>query len=245
MGSIYQSTRVLRSISGQSSKSGTSSRSASSARISALGDITAAADSGIKWDPTDDEQIINSALLQFLKAVALATPNSKVGWSMRRLRYNVAYNVASMETRTDGFLGELGSTSTQEAFSILEAKPRVLSREGDGRSTFFQKSAEVINWIMGDQKQGRKVPLQSLTTSDHSRLLIAQSRHEIFLVIATYDDEYVSYLNGKGSSSSTFMTMQQYGPYNINDAGHMKYLAEYLVEFYLHLSEPMSCGRLN
>ena len=50
---------------------------------------------------------------------------------------------------------------------------------------------------------------------------MSQDRHEIFLTIASYDDNYIKYLRGEGEESHSFLEMQEYGPFAINKSDHM------------------------
>lgn len=60
----------------------------------------------------------------------------------------------------------------------------------------------------------------------YRRFHVSQDRHEIFLTVAKYDDDYVRYLEDKNYRSGTrsFMTMHQYGPWNTLDAAQMSAL---------------------
>ncbi|PLB52252.1 hypothetical protein P170DRAFT_472159 [Aspergillus steynii IBT 23096] len=204
--------------------------------LSHFSDITAAANSENPhkdFAPTKDEQIVNESLVMLLSALALNTPGIPCLWNSTRIGFRVDFETASMEARTDGYLGLRGGSNEEETFAILEAKSRVRTRKADEHSIYFQESAELVCWIKHDQKESRKYGLPALKTGYHSRLLIAQDRHEIYVVIATYDDTYIQYLNGEEVPSSCFMTMQEYGPFNTMFGNNMRRFAEFAIGFSL------------
>lgn len=51
----------------------------------------------------------------------------------------------------------------------------------------------------------------------HRRLLVSQDRHQIFLIVATFDDDYVHYMSGDDDTGQSFLVMQEYGPYDAGD----------------------------
>lgn len=64
------------------------------------------------------------------------------------------------------------------------------------------------------------------------RLLISQDRHEIYLSVATFDDEYVKYIQGRPTSKEpSLLIMQSYGPFPVADKSEMMQLGVYLLAF--------------
>ncbi len=63
------------------------------------------------------------------------------------------------------------------------------------------------------------------------RALISQNRREIWVTIASYDNDYVDYISGNDPSASKnpFMTMKRYGPFPIEDGDHVKALCHMLL----------------
>lgn len=61
--------------------------------------------------------------------------------------------------------------------------------------------------------------------------MISQDRHEIFLVIAKYDKDYVKYLNTGKYHDGLFMTMHEFGPFKPEEEEHMRKLGAYLLAF--------------
>ncbi|OJJ07604.1 hypothetical protein ASPVEDRAFT_33809 [Aspergillus versicolor CBS 583.65] len=111
------------------------------------------------WERTNDGQIVNEALLLFLRAFTINTLGSRCSWSSERLAFKIKYHRAEMESRRDGYLGLCGHDKNKEAFVILEAKGQGRTRKGAGMSVYKQESAEMVNWIMHDEKTPRQVPL--------------------------------------------------------------------------------------
>lgn len=67
--------------------------------------------------------------------------------------------------------------------------------------------------------------------------MITQDRHEVYLVIAEYDDKYVQYLNTGVYNDRVFMTMHEFGPFEPQSEGHMKLLGSYIQAFTSKLLE--------
>ncbi|KAJ5819122.1 hypothetical protein N7474_004713 [Penicillium riverlandense] len=180
----------------------------------------------VRWTPTRDEQIVNTALLEYLNALTVNIPEVQCDWSSARLAFKAEFGQAHMEARTDGFLKGEGM---EEAFAILEVKPRVRDREGDP-AIQYQESAQMVGWILHDEKNTRKVALPK-------RLIISQDRNEIYITEASYKDEYVQHLKDKDAEPAGFLTMQEYGPWNIDDHKHMRHLAKIVVRFCIEVSD--------
>lgn len=64
----------------------------------------------------------------------------------------------------------------------------------------------------------------------HSRFHVSQDRHFIYVTVATYSQKYLKYLvNGKSSKRPSFLTMDQYGPWDTTDVRHMRQLGPILL----------------
>lgn len=63
------------------------------------------------------------------------------------------------------------------------------------------------------------------------RLLISQDHNEIYLNVAEFDWKYVEYIQGKRrpDASNCFLKMREYGPFRLNESGHMKWLGKILL----------------
>lgn len=67
------------------------------------------------------------------------------------------------------------------------------------------------------------------------RYLIAQDRHEIFVVKAEYDLNYIEYLRNK--ERDTFMRITEFGPFKTDESQHMKKFANFIVALCLQIGE--------
>lgn len=109
---------------------------------------------------TPDEQCVNMALISFLDAVSLNLPDYKCKWGIARLAFKVDFHRASMEARTDGYL--YGPTGGDEAFAIVETKAHQRKKTTKtGGQVYMQESAEMVAWILKDESEERKVPLDN------------------------------------------------------------------------------------
>jgi hypothetical protein len=65
-----------------------------------------------------------------------------------------------------------------------------------------------------------------------SRVLLSQDRHEIFLIIAEYNKEYIAFLDNKKDQPyhdrNTFLSMHKFGPFKIANRRHIERLASFV-----------------
>ncbi|KAJ5365423.1 hypothetical protein N7517_008309 [Penicillium concentricum] len=189
-------------------------------------DISAIFRSEIKIEQTNDEQLVNDALIFFTKAVLVYQSQIRCQWtSERSLLSQAVFGNNTMNARTDGYL-----EADKEVFAIVEVKPN--TRDPVNRpALLWQETGEMVVWIMHDQKHERKYNLRR-------RLIVSQDNHEIFLTIASYDNQYLTYLktgdtsepSGTGGSGNhpfkpPFLKLQTYGPWSIIHPSHMHSLA--------------------
>ncbi|KAG8167627.1 hypothetical protein KVR01_003316 [Diaporthe batatas] len=112
-----------------------------------------------------------------------------------------------MEARVDGYLcrrdfvvdpgrdGQLAPRFNQYPLAIIEAKP--FTRLSALSSIRWQESAEIASWVSGLDEAYEDVGLlQSSTSGRKRRLLISQDRHELWIIIAEYGDEWKHYIRG-------------------------------------------------
>ncbi|KAK1142070.1 hypothetical protein N8T08_008152 [Aspergillus melleus] len=194
-----------------------------------------------QWIKTKDEQIVNDAIISYLHALTLNIPGSESLCSSERLRLLFDFEAAQMEARTDGFLDIRGKGESKEAFATIEAKAAIRQRSNPHHGVYKEESAQTVLLIAQDSKNGRFTTLPRLQSAHkHQRLLISQDRHEIFIVIASYDDDYVRYLKKEDPQTPSFMVMQEYGPFIIGEYTNMQYLAQFIVGFCLEVNERIS-----
>lgn len=94
------------------------------------------------YPKTKDEQIVNTALIDFLNAfiVHLDLP---VQWSLYRKPFTANFNMASLEARTDGCLEETDAKAKVHA--LVEVKP--LLRIKAPLAIAMQEAAQMVAWI--------------------------------------------------------------------------------------------------
>src|SRR5271156_2624486 len=97
-------------------------------------------DQKVLYPPTEDEQIVNAALLNFLTVVTIAHPNVCLRWCSARRALQFVCNAPNRgavkyQARTDGYLRGLKQS---QAYAIVEVKPYI--REENPR-TRWQETA--------------------------------------------------------------------------------------------------------
>ncbi|KAI1270804.1 hypothetical protein F5Y07DRAFT_405100 [Xylaria sp. FL0933] len=139
-----------------------------------------------------DEQIVNTALILYLNAIAIHCTSLQADWTLHRRAFVVRNKDAekTYEARVDGYLCR---RKDGQALVILEVKPR---------------------------------------------LIISQDRHEIFLTFAEFDEPYVNYIRHRAEGTS-YLTMNEYGPFDIGNSEAVEYLGELILAFALQACEEM------
>ncbi|OGM46074.1 hypothetical protein ABOM_005662 [Aspergillus bombycis] len=170
----------------------------------------------VLYPPTKDEQIVNCALILFLNALTMHFKLTNK-WTLHRKAFKANFEEASFEARIDGYLDDRRG----KAKVIVEVKP--VTRSKKEASIQMQESAQMVAWIKSDGEQPSGV--------EQMRIIVSQDRHEIFLTVAKYGDEYIRYLSDKNDQggSNSFMTMHQFGPWNTLDVASMKLLGPILL----------------
>lgn len=102
---------------------------------------------------THDEEIVNVALLELLRALTLPVTTT-CRWTVARAPFNKAqFGENSFTARVDGFL--YGS-ERRHVFAIAEVKPRTRDRNKRPQA-YWQHTAEMVAWILHEQKPENKV----------------------------------------------------------------------------------------
>jgi hypothetical protein len=106
-------------------------------------------DQKVLYPPTEDEQIVNVALLNFLTAVTITHSDVCLRWCLARKILKFVCNgdnneEIEYEARTDGYLrGDNDSTP----YAIVEVKPYIRSSMPNTR---WQETAQMAAWILED-----------------------------------------------------------------------------------------------
>ncbi|KAK2797828.1 hypothetical protein FQN50_009072, partial [Emmonsiellopsis sp. PD_5] len=165
-----------------------------------------------------DEQIVNTALILLLRGLCLRMPGlAEARWSIERKAFHFRQHKSPKESlyeaRTDGHFSLL-TKNTSRSLSILEVKAQI-RREA---RPWMQESAQMAAWIYDEPCKGND--------SVFRRCMISQDRHEIYLIIATYNNDYVAYLQGEWEDrdSDPFLIMHEIGPFSPTAERHMEHL---------------------
>ncbi|KAI9768725.1 MAG: hypothetical protein M1840_004720 [Geoglossum simile] len=173
--------------------------------------------------PSDDEQIVNMALLLFLNSTTMNHPNVRSGWSPQRKVFKFG---DLFEARTDGFLR---TSQSGRVGAIIEVK-RYLRGFNELRVQ-MQESAQMAAWIAANPSDRIE------HNSSKWRLLISQNHKEIYLTFAEYGTEYEEYVKGINHDTTgnretlSFLTMNRYGPWDVGEKPHMIDLAVVILGF--------------
>jgi hypothetical protein len=92
------------------------------------------------YPPTKDEQIVNTALVHLLNALAMYQ-NLNVSWTIHRIPLRAIFDPYSFEARTDGYL----SDGQGNPLVLIEVKP--VRREDKLAPIRMQESAQMVAWI--------------------------------------------------------------------------------------------------
>ncbi|KAJ5551599.1 hypothetical protein N7535_000456 [Penicillium sp. DV-2018c] len=102
-----------------------------------------------------DEQIVNEALTEVLRALTLNIPDIACRWtSARRPFATLQFGQVELTACTDGYLEGIG---VDEKFAIVEAKAAGRDRRRQPL-VLWQEAAEMVAWIMTDTNS-RQCPL--------------------------------------------------------------------------------------
>jgi hypothetical protein len=103
----------------------------------------------VLYPPTEDEQIVNAALLSFLTAVTIAHPRVCLRWCLARKVLQFVCNAengraSKYQARTDGYLR---GANRSTAYGIVEVKPYIRAHVPNTR---WQETAQMAAWIWQD-----------------------------------------------------------------------------------------------
>lgn len=90
-----------------------------------------------------DEQIVNTALIDFLNAFIIHLSGGLVQWTLHRKAFRASFSEESQyEARTDGYLED----KAHNIHAIVEVKP--ISRTRAPLTIAMQEAAQIVAWIM-------------------------------------------------------------------------------------------------
>ncbi|GAA92856.1 similar to An19g00370 [Aspergillus luchuensis IFO 4308] len=179
-----------------------------------------------------DETMVNAYLLGLASLITLSIEGVEAHWTSERKGYKFCdeNGIKLYEARTDGhlYLSNNGKT-----MAIVEVKP-VLRDESP--RVMMQETAQMAAWIHAEQDL---IQADDLSEQRFRRLLWSMNRHELYIIIAEYTADYVDYLTnpGRQSECESFLTMNQFGPWDIGSPTEIADFAAILLTVTLQFSK--------
>lgn len=97
-----------------------------------------------------DEQIVNTALIDFLNAFIIHLTGAYVQWTLHRKAFRAVFsNKSEFEARTDGYLED----KYHNIHAIVEVKPIVRGKAG--LRILMQEAAQIVAWIKDEPDNQR------------------------------------------------------------------------------------------
>jgi hypothetical protein len=206
-----------------------------------------------------DEQIVNTALIDFLIAITIHF-QCPAKWSLHRK----SFRIDGFEARVDGYLEYRGTAGAAQIKAIVEVKAAIRNFDTQISRVRMQEGAQMAAWIFSDESEEGCVIHKA---SRRRRVLISQDRHQIFITLAEYGTEYLNYLrqpaledqrenessksqgkvdkdtSKKGSRTTgaaglssdpapgnkEFLMMNEFGPFNTENPEHMGLLGVFML----------------
>ncbi|RJE24327.1 hypothetical protein PHISCL_03332 [Aspergillus sclerotialis] len=185
---------------------------------------------------TVNEQIVNTALVNFLKAITEHFPDISQRWTIHPWAFHAtAKGTKLYEARTDGFLSD---RYNRHIYSIIEVK--AAQRSQKMFDIFMQESAQVVAWILSQPNESLKLRGRCFQ--------VLQDRHEIYINFAEFGEKYLHYERGQevdldDNDPESFMNISQIGPYSTTEVDDMERFVPILLA--LTLRAGMDKGSLN
>ncbi|KAI9039976.1 uncharacterized protein KD926_008666 [Aspergillus affinis] len=131
----------------------------------------------------DDEQVVNVATLNFLKAITAHFSWLSSSWTIHRKPFHARFENTQYEARTNGYLQ---GKESKDVRGLIEVKaPLRIDKQTEIR---IQESAQTVAWV----KEFPHTP----PNRPYRRFHVSQDRHEIWLIFAEYDDQNLKNLQG-------------------------------------------------
>ncbi|KAI0429810.1 hypothetical protein F5Y09DRAFT_309437 [Xylaria sp. FL1042] len=208
----------------------TPGRSSSSGSSGTSQDISSPFEDPRLFKAIQDEQIVNTALIEYLNALAIHCTQLKANWTLHRIPL-IAHDrqrVKTYEARVDGYLKR---RRDEKPLAIIEVKP--FARSQKKQAIRMQESAQMAAWINQYRPDMSKL---SDKKQKMSRLLISQDRHQIYLNFASFNADYVDYIcdkQGIDLDAVSLLQMNEYGPFDVGIQSDMSQLGELVLGYAL------------
>ncbi|EDN09882.1 predicted protein [Histoplasma mississippiense (nom. inval.)] len=172
----------------------------------------------ISYTRTEDKSIVNTFLILLLNALGLGCEEVTAEWSMKRWMIKHPFGSGSLEAQTDGCLRKHG---TGDVVAIVEVKPHL--RVPYQAPIKMQETTQLIALIA--QKE---VPDPSINRF----VLLSQDRHQVYLTVAEYDEDYIKFLKEETDPTAdekSFLLITSFGPWNVNSESSVRKLCPILL----------------
>ncbi|PWY65450.1 hypothetical protein BO83DRAFT_440284 [Aspergillus eucalypticola CBS 122712] len=176
--------------------------------------------------------MVNAYLLGLASVATFSIEGVEAHWTPERKGYKVCAEkgIKLYEARTDGhmYLNSNGKTK-----AILEVKPVV---RAELPRVMMQEVAQLAAWIHAEKDV---IQDENLAEQWFRRLLWSMNRHELYIIIAEYIGDYVDYLTNprRKAEGESFMTMNQFGPWDIRSSSQVAEFAAILLAVTLPFSK--------
>ncbi|OJD23123.1 hypothetical protein ACJ73_05528 [Blastomyces percursus] len=182
-----------------------------------------------------DEHIINTPLILFLRGLCLRMSGlEEARWSIERKAFH--FRQQEFPEKKKSLRHEQMATSHSSLKILHDHFPfwRLKLRRGKNPNHGCRK---VHKWLLGYMMS----PMQEMIR----RCMISPDRHEIYLIIATYNENYVAYLQERplAKGADSVLQMHQIGPFTPTAAGHMERLGRIIVALTKQLVNQAKKGR--
>ncbi|KAI1085618.1 hypothetical protein F5B20DRAFT_587600 [Whalleya microplaca] len=159
-----------------------------------------------------NEQEVVICLVTFLRAVCIFAQGAENAiWKADQDRFTMKDNRGAVlfTAEVDALLRVV-----QTVRIIIETKKGTRYEDGNSARFKAQESCQMATWIAQDgHLNAQQLRQENLT---EKRMMISQDRNEVWVIIATFDADYVDYIRGT-STKKAFLSMQEFGPYDLKD----------------------------
>ncbi|KAL4783195.1 hypothetical protein BJX76DRAFT_348788 [Aspergillus varians] len=144
-----------------------------------------------------------------------------------RRGFSANFEKARFNARTDGVLED----GQENVWALIEVKPVIRDKKMD--LIQIQEAAQMVAWLQNDADSSNKL-----------RIHISQDRHEIFITVAEYDEDYLAYLrNEQHDEAKSFLTMHQQGPWDTESSSDMREVGPILLGITLYAEAQVQNSR--
>ncbi|KAK2745104.1 hypothetical protein FQN57_004011 [Myotisia sp. PD_48] len=139
---------------------------------------TALHDSTSTWAPSND-------------VLSAEIPSIRSEWAIVRKAFEVMEGKNCIfQARSDGCLRIVGPNTIDSPSSVILETKRA-ARENDHPTIIYQATAQLAAWIC------REPDVRDKSKKKYHRAMIIRERHDMRVAVATYDDDYIDYIQNQ------------------------------------------------